>query len=68
MLDFKNYGDYLFEVPQWPSPVTILEGHKDQEAIEFAARLTAKYSDAPSRQVPVEYRSNGQRKKITVDL
>ncbi len=42
----KNTEDYVFEVPDYGSPITILEGEKSKEAIEVAAKLTARYSDA----------------------
>jgi len=53
---------YVFEVPDYGSPITILEGTKDKEAIEFAARLTARYSDADTSQVLVEYGRNKEEK------
>ncbi len=46
LLDLKNTEDYVFEVPDYGSPITILEGEKSKEAIEVAAKLTARYSDA----------------------
>lgn len=46
LLEVKSPGDYAFEVPNVGSPITILEGFQDPEAIELAARLTARYSDA----------------------
>lgn len=40
-------GDgWLFEVPDIGSPVTLLEGPKTEEAVETAAALTVRYSDA----------------------
>ncbi|MCW3140792.1 MAG: hypothetical protein N2V72_01220 [Methanophagales archaeon] len=46
LLDLKSPEDYVFEVPGYGSPITILEGLKSKEAIELAAKLTARYSDA----------------------
>lgn len=46
LMDLKNPEDYVFEVPGYGSPITILEGEKSKEAIELAAKLTARYSDA----------------------
>ena len=60
--DLKRPEDYVFEVPGYGSPLTILEGSKDKEAIVLAARLTARYSDARAEEeVLVEYR-DGKRK------
>ncbi len=46
LLNLKNPEDYVFEVPYYGSPITIMEGEKSKEAIELAAKLTARYSDA----------------------
>ena len=49
-------GVYFFEVTDYGSPITILDGSKSAEAIEVAAKLTARYSDAPAGEtVAVEY-------------
>ncbi|MDI6886203.1 MAG: asparagine synthase-related protein [archaeon] len=55
--------DYVFEVPGFGSPITILEGPKSKEAIELAAKLTARYSDAGAKEkaIQVEY-GNGEKK------
>ena len=55
--DSKSIEDYVFEVPGYGSPITILEGAKSKEAIEIAAKLTARYSDAGTDEkgVLVEY-------------
>lgn len=67
LLELKNPEDYAFEVPGCGSPITILEGSKSREAIELAAKLTARYSDAGAdkREVLVEY-WNGERKKSII--
>ena len=58
LLELKNPGDYVFEVPGFGSPITILEGPKSKEAIELAAKLTARYSDAGAKEkeISVEYK------------
>jgi tRNA-specific 2-thiouridylase len=67
LLGVKNPGDYAFEVPDIGSPITILEGSQDPEAIELAARLTARYSDASGdKEVTVEYWNEGGKDTITV--
>ncbi len=67
LLDLQNPDDYVFEVPGCGSPITILEGAKSREAIELAAKLTARYSDAnvEEKEVLVECR-NEKKKKIIV--
>jgi len=59
LLKLKDKSDYAFEVVDIPGPTTLLQGKKTQEAIEFAAKLTAKYSKAKTRNVNVKY---GRRK------
>jgi tRNA U34 2-thiouridine synthase MnmA/TrmU len=67
LLELKIPEDYAFEVPGCGSPITILEGSelKSNEAIELAAKLTARYSDAGAgaKEIVVEY-STEQRKEI----
>jgi predicted ribosome quality control (RQC) complex YloA/Tae2 family protein len=65
----KNTEDYVFEVPDYGSPITILEGEKSKEAIEVAAKLTARYSDAGAgakaegKEVLVEYKYEDKEQK-----
>jgi len=54
LLKMKRKNDYYFEVPDYGSPITILQGPKTKEAIKKAATLTACYSDANGR-VKVKY-------------
>jgi len=69
LLDLKNPEDYVFEVPGYGSPITILEGLKSREAIEVAAKLTARYSDAGAgakaegKEVLVEYKYEDKEQK-----
>jgi len=60
LLEMKRPEDYAFEVPGCGSPITILECSetKSKEAIELAAKLTARYSDAGAegKEVRVEYK------------
>ena len=62
LLELKSPDDYVFEVPDCGSPITVLEGTKDKEAIELAAKLTARYSDADTDEVLVEYGHNKEAK------
>jgi tRNA U34 2-thiouridine synthase MnmA/TrmU len=67
LLEMKNPGDWVFEVPGCGSPITILENPCDNGAIELAARLTARYSDADDGSVLVDYRRGEERRTITVE-
>lgn len=55
LLVFKQKRDYMFKVPEWGSPITILQGEKSPKAIQLAARLTARYSDCKEEVVSVKY-------------
>lgn len=48
-------NDLLMEAKGVPSPITLILGKKDKKAIAEAASLTARYSDAPNKQVNVKY-------------
>jgi tRNA-specific 2-thiouridylase len=68
LLELKNPEDYAFEVPGCGSPITILEGSKSKEAIELAAKLTARYSDAGAaeKEVLVDYWNEAGKKTMIV--
>ena len=68
LVALKEPEEYAFEVLDYGSPITILQGSHTQEVIELAARLTARYSDARSEAVVVEYWTEGPRIQITVSL
>lgn len=62
----KSPTDYLFEVPDCGSPITILQGPKTREAIEKAAALTAYYSDRKESQTLVNFGKKALDKSIIV--
>jgi tRNA-specific 2-thiouridylase len=70
LLALKTPNAYAFEVPDYGSPITIVEGASDPETIALAARLTARYSDARSDPVVVEYWSEieGPRMRIRITV
>jgi len=55
-LRYEN--DYLFEVSDYPSPLSVLQGPKTKEAIKKASGLTVRYSDAKGKNVLVKYGKN----------
>jgi tRNA-specific 2-thiouridylase len=55
LLELKNKRDYVFEVPNHGSPITLLQGKKSRSSIRLAASITAKYSDAEGDNIQVEY-------------
>lgn len=64
--ELKAREDYIFEVQCAGSPLTILQGNKTKEAIETAAKLTARYSDASGRNILVKYGKSRFSKEIVV--
>ena len=55
LLKMKGADDFVFEVIDIPSPITLLQGPKTKKAIKIAAQLTACYSDAKREKVKVRY-------------
>jgi tRNA U34 2-thiouridine synthase MnmA/TrmU len=51
----RKKTDYVFEVKDIGSPITILCGKKTKKSIRIAAELTARYSDAEDGEVNVSY-------------
>jgi len=68
LLNLKSLNDYFFTCSNFPSPTTLLIGDKTKENIQEAARLTARYSDAPgNKKIIVEYGCNELDKKIEIE-
>jgi tRNA-specific 2-thiouridylase len=63
----KQKTDYIFEVHGYGSPITLLQGIKKRDAIEIAARLTARFSDCDKDTVLVKYGKNKPIKSIVVE-
>jgi len=66
LLKLKQKTDYIFEVPQVGSPITILQGPKTKKSVIIAARLTARYSDAKENKINVKYGSKNLKKSLFV--
>ena len=65
----RDANDYLFEVRGCGSPITILKGSKSKEAVELAAKLTVRYSDADDdadTETVVEYWAGNEMRKMAV--
>lgn len=58
--------DIRFEVPGVGSPITLIHGTATDDAIKFAASLTARYADAKSDPVEVTYTTGTRNVKIMV--
>ncbi|NIM46629.1 MAG: hypothetical protein GTN40_00505 [Candidatus Aenigmarchaeota archaeon] len=67
LLELKQKTDYIFEVPDIGSPITILQGPKTKKAIKLAAQLTLRYSDA-KRKAKVKYGRKLKRKLIVISI
>lgn len=55
------------EVPDFGSPITVLQGRMRKYALLVAAKLTARYSDAEGEKVIVNYKHDGVSGKLSVD-
>jgi len=68
LLELKQRTDYIFEVPDVGSPLTILQGPKKNDSIKKAAQLTARYSDAKDNKTIVKYGNKKLTKKLIVSI
>ncbi|MEM2104365.1 MAG: tRNA 4-thiouridine(8) synthase ThiI [Candidatus Bathyarchaeia archaeon] len=66
LLKLKAKEEYFFEVQNFGSPITLLQGPKIKKAIEKAAELTAYYSDQKNGKVYVKYGREKLEKSISV--
>jgi len=66
LLKLKSGNDFYLTVLDYGSPITLLQGKKTRGAIVTAARLTARYSDAPNGDVKVFYGRSGLEKFVVV--
>ena len=62
----KTSGEFIFELPDIVGPTAILQGPKTKAAVEWAAKLTAHYSDAETAQVKVCFGRETPSKSLTV--
>jgi tRNA-uridine 2-sulfurtransferase len=69
LVQTKSKSDFLFEVPNYGSPTSVLKGPKTKTAIKKAASITAFYSDRKTQQTAeVMYGKTILDKKISVIL
>jgi len=55
------------KVPNFGSPITLLQGKFNKEALIIAARLTARYSDCKEENVLVEWKHKKKKGKLIVN-
>lgn len=67
LLKLKQKSDIVFEVKGYMGPITLLQGPKTKKAIELAAKLTARYSDADRDKVLVKYVNEKLDKEVVVN-
>ncbi len=63
----KN-GDFFLEIRDYPSPITLLRG-KNEKALEIAARITARYSDAREEKQIIVFlwkKDSSEREEIVI--
>jgi len=62
----KSPSDFCFELPDVVGPVTLLQGSKSKKAVKWAAKLTAYYSDAETKEAKVNFGRETLEKTLTV--
>ena len=67
LLNLKGKTDLMFEAKNVMGPITLLQGKANKKAIELAASLTARYSDAETDRVLVKYGKEKFNKEVAVN-
>jgi hypothetical protein len=67
LLELREADECVLEAVGVGSPVTLVQGPARGDVIDFAARLTAMYSDADAGEAIVEVRGDGVVETMTVD-
>ncbi|MBW2978150.1 hypothetical protein KY331_04860 [Candidatus Woesearchaeota archaeon] len=67
LLKLKQSSDLKFEAKKVMGPITLLQGKPTKKAIQLAASLTARYSDAKQDKVLIRYGKEKFNKEITVN-
>lgn len=62
----RGPSDYCFEVTNYGSPITLLQGRKTKVAIKKAAALTLRYSDLPGEEAVVRFGKERMESSIVV--
>jgi tRNA-uridine 2-sulfurtransferase len=68
LLKTRKKTEMQFEVPNCGSPISILKGPKNKEAIKKAAELTAFHSDKKCGEVTVNYGKKDLNKEILISV
>ncbi|MFX0024647.1 MAG: hypothetical protein ACFE9S_20210 [Candidatus Hermodarchaeota archaeon] len=58
LLTLKKPSDLIMEAKGVPGPITIIQGEYDDESLNYAARLTIRYSDLNQLEGQVNYGTN----------
>ncbi len=64
----RKKSDYYFELPDIVGPTALLQGPKTKSAIQTAAKITAFYSDAKTKEATVKFGKETLNKSVTVAL
>ncbi|MFW9819777.1 MAG: hypothetical protein ACFFE5_09225, partial [Candidatus Thorarchaeota archaeon] len=58
LINLRKPNDLIIEAKGVPGPVTIIQGNYDEDSLNYAARLTLRYSDLIELQGQVLYGTN----------
>jgi len=67
LLKLKKSSDYMFEVSNVGSPVTLLQGPKTKDSINLSAKLTVNYSDSKDKSL-VRYGRKLSKEMIATNI
>ena len=69
LLQIKKSNDLILETKNVEGPITIIQGNIDEEVIQFAAKLTLRYSDLKQNNGIIIYGKNLQNldNEITIE-
>lgn len=70
LLTLKKPNDFILEAKGAPGPITIIQGDYNDESLNYAAKLTLRYSDLNQLQGQVKYGANYDKlnNEITVKI
>ena len=70
LLRYKKPNDLIFEIKDVPGPITIMQGKFDELSLNYAAKLTLRYSDLNQLRGQVRYGKNysNLNNEITVEI
>jgi len=69
LLQLATPGDFCLRAADFPGPIGLLRGEEDEEIFRIAASIIGRYSDAPPREIKIEYHKlpEGEKRYLLVN-